>query len=156
MYSFIPTIDKALIKEVLTSANNIPFAFSDEIDIASFDVNLRDDITIIKVAKDSELFGLLFIIKINDSVADLHLAFLPGAYGKTRKICSEFIEYIWKNTHYSDLTCCCLPENRLAGSLIESVGFIKIGVEDRAWLKDGIWHNFNLYHLHNNTIESQV
>ena len=146
-YQFRETVDSGLIKEYVMLPNNRRYNFDDGHSPDNYSVVLRDDYTYIEVLNSGISYGIIVLIEINSVVAEAHLCFKPSAYGQVSRIGIECLEWISKNTTYTQIVAPVVQSNRLAVRCIEKIGLRQIGMLDGCWLRDGKLENYLIYSI---------
>lgn len=87
---------------------------------------------------DSEFLGMFILYQQNCMMADSHIAMLPNCGGsralKAQSIC---LDWIWSNTPFRRIITATPSCNRLGLKFARLAGFVKFGLNQGAWLKNG-------------------
>ena len=145
MFTIHSTQDKALIRKAILSPNNLSWAFEVCPDVATWVPTIRQGINYIACYDEDQFRGIVVVVQRTDIQCESHIAFLPGAYGKTVAIGRACVQWIWDNTPYSEIVAPCIHENRLAAQFLTRVGFINCGPIGQTRIKDGIPYHMDLY-----------
>ena len=154
MITFSLTEDIDLVKSILHSPNNWPYQYQDD-HFYEFDLikTYPPYIKTIKVEEDSTPIGIFILIPLFNDQAEVHLALLPAAYGKTINIGKEALDWIWRHLPFEKLIGPVLKDNKLVIRMVEAIGFTYEGLVEKAWLKDTVKQDLVLYGINrpNNT-----
>lgn len=149
MYIIKETTDMELINKTFHSPNNIGWAYDDTVrEQEQFNIGFFPEKLLYFAAYSEEgtFLGCILGIKTRKKELELHVAFLPRAYGKTVEISKELIEYIKKT--YPEirlLLATVAANNKMAERYVKRVGFIYNSHKTAGWLKDKINHGLNVY-----------
>lgn len=147
MINFRLITDMALATEAITSPHNLIWGCPDDMDMSNFQAIMAPTLSYVGCYDDETFLGCVVVVKVSDEVGEVHIAFLPNAFGKTYRICKKYATWIRANLGYKVLLTSCVPENVLATKLTLAVGFKQYDVLENYWLKDGKYYNMNQYQL---------
>lgn len=95
-----------------------------------------------------EYLGLFLIEPRCGAVVQIHTCLLKSAWnGRTDECAQAVIDWVWKNTSANRLVTEVPSFNERAKNYAERHGFSVYGVNESAWVKDGIYHDVLLLGL---------
>ena len=119
MFTFAPETDFYRINQAFHSANNFKWANNGE----EFSLFPSENENYFSCSRDGEFLGLIMLRDLDGNNAEIHIAFLPEAYGKVRGIGKEFLYCMSAVIPGTVLWAPVKKENSLARSLVENLGF---------------------------------
>ena len=122
-FSFHRTRDFALIQKILCDPRLWPRMVNDDAPpIETFHVSDNPRIVPVLVRDRGEAVGLFLLVPEGDQ-AEIHVAFLPDAWGRTVEATKRFLDWTWTSTRFHRLVGPVPSYNRLALRLALQSGF---------------------------------
>lgn len=135
---FIITHDMELVERLLKRPMCYSRMVNDECPAVE-DFHIDDDGRFISILAyhEAEMVGVFMLFPKSPAMAEVHFCLSPMVWGRTRRIATEFLQWVWLNTSIMTLTGPVPAYNRLALELALDVGFEKVAVKPNAIKKHG-------------------
>ena len=104
---------------------------------------LESDLAVYLLLRDGdEVLGIVFLAPQNSICWDVHVAFLPCAWGfRSVRAAEAAIMWIWENTICRRIVASIPAYNRVALRFAERCGFTRFGWNCNSFLRDGTLHS---------------
>lgn len=142
--TYARTTNLELVRGVATHASQIRMSSEDATRVATWSPTDDDRVYFLTVrdgGEESELYGVVTLLPQNSICFELHVAFLPVAWGKTRPALAGAIAWAWRETPARRIVASIPRYNRLAIKLARDVGMTQFGTNAKSFLKNGILHD---------------
>lgn len=137
------TTDRTFVKQCLTSPRVWRMGSEDGMPAKEF--FYLPTVTSLKYVR-AEDKGVFILDKRSLVSHEVHVALLPGAYGKAVDICREAVEWTYDTLPMLQGLVANIPSyNLLAIRLAEKIGFKLIGSNPKSFLKNGKLHDTHIY-----------
>ena len=147
MIEFVPTADMAVVRSLLTDERVYHRSANDSAPpIESYSPVLKGDIVYVLALDDGEPIAVFVLKAIPEdaNAAEVHFAFHPSRWGRTKSTCGKFLAWVWRKTRFNTLIGPVPSYNHLARNLAQSVGFEPWGTRRDAGEKHGKSFDLNL------------
>jgi RimJ/RimL family protein N-acetyltransferase len=142
MISLERTTDATLVRKILTHPSIFPWVTDDSTVVLDEEPDKIPDLVWCVVAReDTDVLGLVTFIPQNAVCWDVHLAFLPCAWGaKAKEAIDRAFRFIAQQTTCRRLVGSVPVYNRLAIAAAKRAGMQQFGINEQSFLKDGrLW-----------------
>lgn len=145
--TFGRTRDYALIRQVLTHPSQTRMAAEDATDIAAWEPHRDERVYYLAVQAPtacvafSELVGIVTAIPQNAVCYEIHVAFLPHAWGMTRPALRGAIAWLFAHTDARRIVAAVPAYNRLAIALGKDAGMTEYGRNPASFMRGGALHD---------------
>lgn len=148
MIAFEYTEDKALIRSIALSPNNITWLADEKFkNRDTWEPPFQDDLRYLLIKDNDEVMGFYWLYNRMFFV-ECHMALLPKAYGKSVKYGKKGVKWVFENTKFKLIIAPVVYQNRLACKMTEKIGFKRYGTVKDAFLKDGRLLNMIMHKFH--------
>jgi len=113
---------------------------ADDYQPARGDFEPREDelIWYLLVKEADEILGLIILAPQNYVCAEIHVRFLPQAWGNLSRVAiREAVQWVWNNTPCVRLVAFCPSYSTVAVRFMHRAGFEVYGINEHSWQRDG-------------------
>jgi RimJ/RimL family protein N-acetyltransferase len=122
--TFEHTADYGMVEMILTNPRCYRMMVSDLAPPrAEFRMSGGNYTPILCRADDGLILGMFLLVPLTGQSAEVHLCFVPSAWGQVEEAGKQFLAWIWRETHLQTLLGPVPSYNRLALRVAKACGF---------------------------------
>lgn len=133
--------DGELIRLIITEPHVYPYV-TDDYSPAPEDYRPPEAPAYMVASDEDTLLGLFALTATSGAIVEVHTCLLPAAYGdKAVEAANLVAEWVWANTKFNRIITNVPVINRIAMRFAERAGMKQFGVNEKSFLKHGVYHD---------------